>query len=245
MPKRSPRRCAFLIFTFGIPVSLPFYIQTGQRQFTTGSRLHQNTNCDVNEFSRTIPPSRVLKHRSSSTNLRIEANSTERHDLAARFELSDISQLSADLTLMRATDNNIHVEGLCQTKVRQRCVRTNEDFDVVMEFPLYCVVRPVVPVLQNLGEDPRDAEEVDRTDHVKKERAISNHGKNLNEMDVMALQRILQTDIDEDILMEDEAIYAVDGLLDVGELVAQLFWLNLDPYPKKPGTDPVQRSITG
>jgi hypothetical protein len=46
-------------------------------------------------------------------------------------------------------------------------------------------------------------------------------------------------------LMEDEAIYCVNGALDVGELVAQLFWLQLDPYPKKPGTTPVQRSITG
>lgn len=164
--------------------------------------------------------------------------------MAARFELSEISQLSADLTLLQATGSSIHVEGLCQTKVKQRCVRTNEEFDVVMEFPLYCVVRPVEPILQRLGRDDDD-EVFDRKNTITKERELPKHGNNLDEMDVMALQRMLQTDIDEDILMEDEAIYAIGGLLDVGELVSQLFWLNLDPYPKKPGTNPVHRSITG
>ena len=58
---------------------------------------------------------------------------------------------------------------------------------------------------------------------------------------------MLEYDInnEDDVLMEDESIYPIDGLLDVGELVSQLFWLKLDPYPKKPGTDPVQKSITG
>jgi hypothetical protein len=64
-------------------------------------------------------------------------------------------------------------------------------------------------------------------------------------MDVMELQRMLQYDMSDDDVMEDEAIFPLDGMLDIGELVAQLFWLKLDPYPKKPGTDPVQRSITG
>ena len=47
------------------------------------------------------------------------------------------------------------------------------------------------------------------------------------------------------VLMEDEAIYSTESLLDVGELVSQLFWLQLDPYPKKPGSKPIQTSITG
>ena len=67
-------------------------------------------------------------------------------------------------------------------------------------------------------------------------------------MDVLELQKLLQDDLgnEEDVLMEDESIYSTTGgFLDVGELVAQLFWLELDPYPKKPGTGPIQRSITG
>ena len=42
-------------------------------------------------------------------------------------------------------------------------------------------------------------------------------------------------------IVEDLAIFSsVTGILDVGELIAQSFWLQLDPFPKKPGTRPVQ-----
>ena len=51
--------------------------------------------------------------------------------------------------------------------------------------------------------------------------------------------------MNEDVLMEDQAIYSTTGILDLGELVAQTFWLSVDKYPKKPGTDPIQFSITG
>jgi len=34
-------------------------------------------------------------------------------------------------------------------------------------------------------------------------------------------------------------------MLDMGELVSQTFWLNLDPYPKKPGSGPVEFTISG
>jgi hypothetical protein len=50
--------------------------------------------------------------------------------------------------------------------------------------------------------------------------------------------------IGEDI-MEDEGILGEDGIFDVGELVAQMFRVKLDPYPKKPGTTPVSYTITG
>jgi len=47
-------------------------------------------------------------------------------------------------------------------------------------------------------------------------------------------------------LVEDEAVYSLSSeQLDVGELIAQTFWLQLDPYPKKPGTDPVVWEISG
>jgi hypothetical protein len=62
------------------------------------------------------------------------------------------------------------------------------------------------------------------------------------------LQNILD-DIEgeyDDLLVEDESIYSLlTGTLDVGELVAQSFWLNLDPYPKKPGSGPIEISISG
>jgi hypothetical protein len=72
-------------------------------------------------------------------------------------------------------------------------------------------------------------------------------------MDVADLQSLLQdAEIDDTFdssaaatLMEDEAIYSTTSLLDVGELISQLFWLQLDPYPRKEGSGPVQFSITG
>lgn len=232
---------------------------------------------NINEFSRTVPPSRILKYRSPNNmvSIHIEANEAERYHLAERFDLSDIAHLAADLTLMRhgssSSSSNgqnalIQVEGTCYTKVKQRCVRTNENFDVTMEFPLLCVVKPVVPMLQpkqpsrpNKNDDDDDdisssssskggSSSNNNNGNKKKKRSGggNNRGK-FDEMAMLELEKLLQqTDlIDEDILMEDEAIYAVNGLLDVGELVAQMFWLSLDPYPKKPGTAPVNISITG
>lgn len=271
MLKKLQIRLLWLIFSWWeIPTSSSFQIIQHMRPLlllerrTTRHAQKNNSNQEqpqlaisVNEFSRTIPPSRILKqHRSSSNfSIRIEANETERMRLAERFDLSAISHLSADLTLLRHGNMNqnnngmIHVEGSCQTQVRQRCVRTNEDFDVTMEFPLYCVVRPVVPMLQQEQQrfDSREnGRKADDDYQRKNQREVPKHSPgNWDDLDVMELQKMLQTDIDEDILLEDEAVYAVNGLLDVGELVAQLFWLSLDPYPKKPGTDPVRLSITG
>jgi hypothetical protein len=47
---------------------------------------------------------------------------------------------------------------------------------------------------------------------------------------------------EDDMLMEDGMIYPWDGALDVGE---QLFFLKMDPYPKKPGSDFTSFTITG
>jgi len=44
-------------------------------------------------------------------------------------------------------------------------------------------------------------------------------------------------DIQDDII-EDSSVYD-NGTIDVGELVAQIFRVKLDPFPKKPGTDPI------
>jgi len=65
----------------------------------------------------------------------------------------------------------------------------------------------------------------------------------------MELQNLM-TDLDyferdeENDLIEDDAVYK-DGILDGGELVAQIFRSKLDPYPKKPGSEPVKMSIQG
>jgi hypothetical protein len=225
-----------------------------------------------NEFSRTFQVDRVIKTRrgsgGSSSNvypLSIEADESEREALALRFDLSSIANLSAVLQLRPSIlktggvdSNSVEVEGSCKATVTQRCVRTNEDFEVDLEFPLYCIVRPVIShamsqesSLLGMHQDSQnDNAEVSLRKQAgggasKKTYRIPD--KNIGEVDVMELQRMLQFDLnnDDNIMMEDEAIYCLDGPLDVGELVAQFFWFKLDPYPKKPGTDPVQISITG
>jgi hypothetical protein len=199
-----------------------------------------------------------------------------RFDLPDLASLSaDLSLRSSSSAAASAAAFGIEVSGMCRAVVTHRCVRTNELFKVDVELPLYSMVRPVVPasatfpILSVLRRQPAAAE-VDeaidsanggggssssREDQPPLRRSTSGQtttasvrppNRNLDDIDVMELQRMLQNvEDDDDSVMEDEAIYAVDGVLDVGELVSQLFYLSLDPYPKKPGSGPVQYSITG
>lgn len=188
----------------------------------------------ANEFSRLVQPDRVLRPR-RSYHMELEATEDERLALAHRFDLSEIASLEAHVELRPEANQAVEVQGSVTASVTQRCVRTNEDFQVNVEFPLYSLVRPV-----RAGDEDAEAVKDMLKDTYRREKSV-------DQMDLMELQRLLEVDLndEEDALMEDEAIYVIDGPLDVGELVAQLFWLKLDPYPKKPGSDPVQRSISG
>lgn len=237
-----------------------FHLSDHCRSTTLAAKINKKLPIEIppNEFSRTLQPDRVLKTRRGGSGyaVTVSADPTECKALAIRFDLSEIASLSADLQLrpelIGATGGGgVEVEGSCRATVTQRCVRTNEEFQVDLEFPLYCIVRPVLPLAQLLAQNSLDNDNGDDSSRGKgattKRTNYRPQDRNMDEMDVMELQRMLQLDIsdEDDVLMEDEAIYCYDGLMDVGELVAQLFWLKLDPYPKKPGTNPVQRSITG
>jgi len=144
----------------------------------------------------------------------------------------------------------VEVEGSVVARVTQTCVRTNEKFDVDLEFPLFAVVRPIAGVADDddLSELEGFFEEEMRSrgnKGKKKDKTVTTPERNINEMDMAELQRMLQDFDVEDDVIEDEAIYSMDGTIDLGELVSQLFWLKLDPYPKKPGTYPIRTSITG
>jgi len=213
-----------------------------------------------NEFSRPLQTERVLRIRRDFT-MNLEATPEECQALALRFDLSHIGKLKAALSLRqesvggaRTGTDGVEVEGTVFASVTQKCVRTNEDFQVDLEFPLYCIVRPVMPIAALLQSAQSESESIS----ARKDRSQAPNNKprkttyrpqdrNIREMDILELQRMLQQDItdEDDVLMEDESIYPTDGALDVGELVSQLFWLKLDPYPKKPGTDPVSATITG
>lgn len=232
-----------------------------------------------NEFSRKVSSDRFLKSKKAEYAITITAEPSECHLLAHRFAISQISSLSADLVLRccsssssgpptsaAASSGTVEVCGTGWSRVTQRCVRTNEDFDLDLEFPIYAIVRPVPPMMMMTpptmtttkpwdsasGNDIRNK----NTKSAKKIRKFESRSESkvsyrpnsldyLDDMDVRDLQRMLQFDMNEDDIIEDEAIYTINGAIDVGELVSQLFWLKLDPYPKKPGSDPVQRSITG
>jgi hypothetical protein len=204
-----------------------------------------------NEFSRTVQPERILKSRRDFM-IDLEATVEERQALASRFDLTEIDALKASLALRPESQRTtgVEVEGTVTASVTQTCVRTNEQFQVDLEFPLYCVVRPVRPISQLVEESSSgmgESRSSQKSTPNNKKTKYRPQDRSIEEMDMLELQKLLQEDIssEESVLMEDEAIYSTASLLDVGELVSQLFWLQLDPYPKKPGSEPVQRSITG
>lgn len=164
------------------------------------------------------------------------------------------------------------MEGNVSSKVTQTCVRTNEDFDVDLEFSIHSIVRAVDlrEVRQKREEQMRDSagelgglslSEIEeqlsgegggyKSKGKKKKRGArggnNSHGNGgvLNDYNMKEIENLLQEFDTEDDIFEDENVMGSDGMLDVGELVSQMFRLKLDPYPKKPGSEPVSYSISG
>ena len=120
-----------------------------------------------NEFSRKYRADTVLPGGRTARDYKvsIEANEEERAALAERFRLSEIARLEANVVLRRdksgsAYDtDDIHMDGTVLATVTQKCVRTNEDFDVNLEFDVNAAVRPVQSTETN---DDADMEEIER-----------------------------------------------------------------------------------
>ena len=132
---------------------------------TRRSAVAQQSECfAANEFYRLLDPERVLRIGSASSNsnrnrreyhMSIQATMDECHALAKRFDLSALGNLQADAVLRpAAVTSAVEVEGSIRATLTQRCVRTNEDFSINVEFPLYAIVRPVVPL--NVGHVPNN-----------------------------------------------------------------------------------------
>jgi hypothetical protein len=206
--------------------------------------------------------------------MQISATTEEMIHLAKRFSLPNITALHADLILSRAVDRQdtfssskggdvystalascIHVEGTVQSSCVQTCVRTNELFSVDKDFRLVALVRPcspnniVNPTTSSVAVSSQTSTAItpvkQKSQRTKKQQqqqlklvqSFMDHGQGMSLDSQPSL-------IGEDI-MEDEGILGEDGIFDVGELVAQMFRVKLDPYPKKPGTTPVSYTITG
>lgn len=250
-----------------------------------------NSAFSRNEFSRILHIDRIFRNRrrtdnsgSSNSqqrdhNVNVKADSDECKALAKRFDLKGLTRLEADLSFRPAAEAlavaagtrgslPVEVEGTIEAHLTQTCVRTNDDFEVDVEFPLYAVVKPVASNndedLRRLFLQQQEEEEAAAASGKKKKNKNKKTKKNKDDVfhankkeynlsDVFDLQAAIQ---EADFfgndeggaadLVEDEAIYSLSSeQLDVGELIAQTFWLELDPYPKKPGSDPVTWEISG
>lgn len=271
---------------------------------------NSNNSNSMNEFSRPIRTQRVLhttKKRRNNTHqeqqqqqrdyeCHVKASPEECQALADRFELTDLTELEASLKIRPAISSGVlsssssavvlpvEVEGTIQAHLTQTCVRTNEKFEVDVEFPLYALVKPMSSVEALMSGDGAaimdDNYDYDSSGSKKAKNKNKKNNKKSSKAklaqstqqvysldDVMDLQAAIEAasaddDYDNDdgdggmyggriaaassSLVEDEAIYSSQtGVLDVGELVAQTFWLELDPFPKKPGTGPIEMEISG
>lgn len=256
----------------------------------------KNECTSQNEFSRTIRVNKWFSvggggssnpnnRRIKSINLSVSATSSERENLAKRFRLSNITALSAEMVVQPALGDSdytgcIETRGTITAQVTQTCVRTNEGFDVDLEFPFYTVLRAMEAVStggvervetdNTLSEGEKAA--MDAAAQLGGERQRKKKGgsggsggggggkqkrdkgvkgvrggqssRDLDAMGMKELQNILHEYEVLDEIIEDERCFSTDGILDVGEIVAQTFRSKLDPYPKKPGTDPVSYSFT-
>ena len=225
---------------------------------TTASRLAAIATSpqDFNEFSRKIATEKIrgsrLNRKSNARDFHVDLQATpeECEALAKRFQLQELSALQASLALRPAFsgDDDIQIEGSMQASLTQKCVRTNDLFEISVEFPIDMTVRPVRPEQALFPEfDTKPNSNKKPSNNNKKKKSTRTSSKSLDDFDISELQRLVNSDMlrDDDSVMEDEAILTMGGMLDVGELVSQLFWLSLDPYPKKPGSEWTRTSITG
>ena len=210
--------------------------------------------------------------RRRSYTTQIEAKEEERCALAQRFGLSDITKLEASVELMKMEAEEIQAHGTIDATCTQTCVRTNEDFTVNLEFDFHTLVRPMTTSLQQQQQHPEEEDEEqqqqqqlldaaaasginDISQYLTEKKNKKKNKKNMRRnnrrqhkndplQDLISIDSMQEEDFDD--IIEDDAVWNTSkGILDMGELVAQLFRCKLDPYPKKPGSKPIRYSITG
>lgn len=247
----------------------------------------QNDLAQQNELSRIISVSSNSgvgsnRNRNRNIDLSITATPTECHALATRFRIANITAFSADMVVIPApglgggsdaagrggnVDGNecIQARGTIWANVTQTCVRTNEAFDISLEFSFDTVLRAMASGsggVDNKNEEPLSAGEfaaleaaskLDTSRRPRKKKRANNKrsgaggikgGQLINDAGMNQLSDILMEYEVTDEIIEDGNCFRTDGLVDCGEIVAQMFRLKLDPYPKKPGSAPVSYSFT-
>jgi hypothetical protein len=244
--------------------------KTPRKDKNTGPK---NDSTSRNEFSRTIRVSKWFAAMggssstrgggSKSVNLSISATESERYALATRFRLSNITALSAELVVQpalgmegrRSEDNCIEARGTVSAQVKQTCVRTNEDFDVDLEFTFDTTLKAMAATSASGAMSAGEMEALNAAAQLDSGTSRKKKGNNkkhsvktfkggqstdLDTTGLESLQNILmEYEVTNDII-EDESCFCTDGIVDVGEIVSQMFRSKLDPYPKKPGSVPVK-----
>ena len=247
-----------------------------------------NENTSRNEFSRTIRVSKwfnggggggggsSISRSRKRMDLSIFATPEERQALANRFRLTKITALSADMVVQpafggsidtsegggrgggNANQECIEATGTVCAQVTQTCVRTNEEFDVSLEFSFETVLRAMSSNIgrgNDVDDEPLSEGEVSALDAASKlengkqrknkggnkprgGKGIrgSNSPRDLDGIGMKQMQDILMEYEVSDEIIEDESCFCTDGIVDCGEIVAQMFRSKLDPYPKKPGS---------
>jgi hypothetical protein len=155
--------------------------------------------------------------------------------------------------------DSIIVKGIVKTNITRICVRTGDPFDVQLQFDVFAVLTPTdsspFPYTSDSENGLRnydDNENKENTERFKKKKPQNKKkNKNLNKkvvfgrrqienMGVLEVQNMLEDYDLEEYIIEDDRIYNTLGIVNVGELVSQLLVVQLDPYPKKPGSQPVR-----
>merc|ERR1711862_277941 len=162
-------------------------------------------------------------------------------------------------------DDSEYIEAIGKVcaQVTQTCVRTNEEFQVDLEFNFNTLIKAMSSSIRgntandfsagelkafeaasNLGNEAQSKQNSGKRQKGVKRVRGGRSSRYLNDMGMNQLQEILQDYETTDEIIEDEACFCTDGIVDVGEVVAQIFRSKLDPYPKKPGSDHVSYSFT-
>ena len=147
-------------------------------------------NPDI-EWSRPVQINDISEQQ--AMNKSIKADKDEEKALAERFDLLELSNLEADLTLKREMAGHmIRVDGHFKVDVVQKCVVTLEPVPDHLDANFEAFFTDVKPPTPIMGE----------------------------------------VEIREE---SEEPEFVQNGVIDMGELVAQYIALELDPYPRKEG----------
>lgn len=157
------------------------------------------------------------------------------------------------------------VKGIIKANITRTCVRTGDPFDEQLQFDVFAVLTPTESVSFPYTADATNERfnDIDSDDDIlsnKKKENVEGFRKKkqqkkrkkdtnkkvvlgrrqIEDMGVLEIQNMLEDYDLEEYVIQDDRIYNTFGIVNVGELVSQLLVVQLDPYPKKPGSQPVR-----